>query len=66
MAAQRAPQPDLDPPSRPSLRLIHSVETPTKVAATPSAFRGLLWALGLSVVGFWAPVAAIVTYLFAR
>jgi hypothetical protein len=67
MAAQRAPQDDRDArSSRRSLRLIHSVDAPADASPTPAAFRGVLWAIGLSIVAFWAPVAAIVTYLFAR
>lgn len=67
MVAQRAPQDDRDSQSaRRSLRLIHSVDAPAQAPATPSAFRGVMWALALSVVGFWAPVGAIIAYLIAR
>jgi len=67
MAAQRAPQdPRESQSARRSLRLVHSTDAPAEAAAAPSAFRGLLWALVLSVVGFWAPVGAIVAYLIAR
>lgn len=59
-----ARQPHDDPPRRPTLRVVSSSE-PVELSSGNgdeygSPARGMVWGLGLAVVGFWLPLAAIV------
>jgi len=58
-----ARQPHDDPPRRPVLRIVSSSE-PVELSIgngdeQDSPARGVVWGLGLVLVGFWLPLAAI-------
>lgn len=64
MAALRQPQPELDPPERPSLRLVAPFEGVDADAAREAALaqaafnNGLRWGIVVASLGFWLPTAA--------
>jgi len=64
MSLARQPEPQHEPPRRPELRLVPSDATvfeQESLESSPS--RGIMWGVGISLVGFWIPAAALVTWL---
>ena len=63
MAALRQPQPELEPPERPALRLVTTSDGLDAAAAREAALaqaafnNGLRWGIVVASLGFWLPVA---------